>query len=149
MKLETVIVKDVFANRPAFGIKGRLFFSTDTNQTFYDTGLAWDLVYTFTAVSFNRIAVSTTGAVTLSAVETVESITTGGTDKTRTLPTAASSPNAVYTAKKKDSGVGIAKILPNGADTIDLASEYDLPTQGNVVRLLSDGVSNWEILGER
>lgn len=35
---------DIFANRPAFGIVGRIFISTDTAQIYRDTGTAWDLI---------------------------------------------------------------------------------------------------------
>ena len=42
--LASVIIYDLFANRPAFGIAGRLFFASDTLQMFYDTGAAWQQV---------------------------------------------------------------------------------------------------------
>jgi hypothetical protein len=35
---------DVFANRPAAGITGRLFVSTDTKLWYRDTGSTWDLI---------------------------------------------------------------------------------------------------------
>jgi len=35
---------DIFANRPAFGIVGRIFISTDTAAIYRDTGTAWDLI---------------------------------------------------------------------------------------------------------
>jgi len=35
---------DIFANRPNFGIAGRIFISTDTLQIYRDTGSAWDLL---------------------------------------------------------------------------------------------------------
>lgn len=35
---------DVFANRPAAGIAGRLFVSTDTKLWYRDTGSTWDLI---------------------------------------------------------------------------------------------------------
>lgn len=35
---------DIFANRPAFGIVGRIFISTDTAQIFRDTGTSWVLI---------------------------------------------------------------------------------------------------------
>ena len=35
---------DTFANRPAFGIVGRIFISTDTAAIYRDTGTAWDLI---------------------------------------------------------------------------------------------------------
>lgn len=35
---------DIFANRPVFGIVGRIFISTDTAAIYRDTGLSWDLI---------------------------------------------------------------------------------------------------------
>ena len=35
---------DTFANRPTFGIVGRIFISTDTAAIYRDTGTAWDLI---------------------------------------------------------------------------------------------------------
>ena len=35
---------DIFANRPAFGIVGRIFISIDTAAIYRDTGTAWDLI---------------------------------------------------------------------------------------------------------
>jgi hypothetical protein len=35
---------DIFANRPNFGIAGRIFISTDTLEIYRDTGSAWDLL---------------------------------------------------------------------------------------------------------
>lgn len=35
---------DIFANRPNFGIVGRIFISTDTAAIYRDTGSAWDLI---------------------------------------------------------------------------------------------------------
>lgn len=35
---------DIFANRPNYGIVGRIFISTDTAAIYRDTGSAWDLI---------------------------------------------------------------------------------------------------------
>ena len=35
---------DIFANRPTFGIVGRIFISTDTKEFFRDTGTSWELI---------------------------------------------------------------------------------------------------------
>lgn len=35
---------DIFANRPAAGVVGRIFISTDTYEFYRDTGSAWDLI---------------------------------------------------------------------------------------------------------
>lgn len=41
-KLDDVIQRDTFANRPAAGVAGRLFYATDTKRTYRDNGAAWD-----------------------------------------------------------------------------------------------------------
>jgi hypothetical protein len=40
--LASVIIRDLFANRPAASIAGRLFFATDTGATYRDNGSTWD-----------------------------------------------------------------------------------------------------------
>jgi len=35
---------DTFANRPSFGIVGRIFISTDTKEFYRDTGTSWELI---------------------------------------------------------------------------------------------------------
>jgi len=35
---------DTFANRPTFGIVGRIFISTDTKEFYRDTGTSWELI---------------------------------------------------------------------------------------------------------
>ena len=41
--LPTVSAIGTYADLPAFGIQGRKYFATDTNQEWYDTGTAWVL----------------------------------------------------------------------------------------------------------
>lgn len=40
--LASVIIRDLLANRPAASISGRLFFASDTKQSFRDNGATWD-----------------------------------------------------------------------------------------------------------
>ena len=40
--LSQVILRDVYANLPAVGIPGRLFYATDTLQAYRDNGTSWD-----------------------------------------------------------------------------------------------------------
>ena len=44
---------DIFANRPNFGIVGRIFISTDTAAIYRDTGTAWDLISDATGAGTN------------------------------------------------------------------------------------------------
>lgn len=53
-KLNEVIVQDVFASRPAAGLDGRIFISSDTDELYYDNGSTWDGPYELgTAVAQN------------------------------------------------------------------------------------------------
>jgi len=42
-RLQDVILRDVFASRPAASIAGRLFYATDTLHWYRDNGTSWDL----------------------------------------------------------------------------------------------------------
>lgn len=42
--LASVVVRDLFANRPAAGIAGRLFFASDTGNAYRDNGSSWDTI---------------------------------------------------------------------------------------------------------
>src|ERR1700690_1568790 len=42
--LASVTILDLFTNRPAFGIPGRLFFASDTGAGYYDTGSALGII---------------------------------------------------------------------------------------------------------
>ncbi len=42
--LQNVIIRDVFASRPAAGAQGHLFFASDTGKTYRDNGSSWDEV---------------------------------------------------------------------------------------------------------
>lgn len=48
--LSSVIIEDVIANIPAFGVAGRLFIATDENKIYYDDGTAWN-PYSFSSGS--------------------------------------------------------------------------------------------------
>lgn len=42
--LASVVIRDLFANRPAAGIAGRLFFAYDTGNAYRDNGASWDAI---------------------------------------------------------------------------------------------------------
>lgn len=68
--------------------------------------------------------------------------TTGASNRTLTLPAAASNAGKAVEVKKVDSGVGTVIIDPNASETVDGASTFTLTSQWDSVRLRSDG-SNW------
>ena len=72
--------------------------------------------------------------------------TTGGAGAiTANLPAATGS-GKVYYFKKIDSGTGVIQITPNGSDTIDGTTAYNIPVQYQAVTMV-DGVSGkWYVL---
>jgi hypothetical protein len=89
---------------------------------------------------------SATGSVSLLAIETLELVTAGASDVTRTLPAVASSTDAVVVIKKIDSGAGNVIIEGNGSETVDGALNYTLSNQWQYVRLYCDGTT-WHVIG--
>jgi len=92
--------------------------------------------------------VSTTGSISVDAIETIEIATSGGSDITRTLPTAAGISGYIVTVKKVDSGAGavIVHTFGSPAESMDGDVQYNLSNRYQYVRLLSDG-SSWHVIG--
>ena len=59
--LPTVSAIGTYADLPAFGIQGRKYFATDTNQEWYDTGTAWVLASASKPVAILSAAPSAAG----------------------------------------------------------------------------------------
>lgn len=72
-------------------------------------------------------------------------MTTGGTNRTVTLPTASANTNRIIAIKKVDSGVGIVSVLPEGAETIDGGTSFVLFAINQEVMVQSNG-STWYVL---
>jgi hypothetical protein len=70
-------------------------------------------------------------------------MTTGATDKTVTLPAAASNTNAIIEIKKVDAGAGNLIIDGNGAETIDGLTTQTILTQYTSLTLHCDGTEWW------
>lgn len=79
---------------------------------------------------------------------TVYLATGGGAGITGTLPRANLNRGKVYVVKKIDAAAGAVNVQrhPATADLIDGAGAVALPARWNVVRLVSDGVSNWYVI---
>ena len=58
--LSTVSAIGLLADLPAFGIAGRRYNATDTNQEFYDTGTAWIEIVTSSVFGLLVVAFSAT-----------------------------------------------------------------------------------------
>lgn len=74
-------------------------------------------------------------------------MTTGATDRTVTLPTAADNTNRIITAKKVDSGAGTLTIDGEGAETIDGSTTRIIASQYAAVTVQSDGTS-WHTISQ-
>jgi hypothetical protein len=75
-------------------------------------------------------------------------ITTGASDRTVTLPTAADNSGREITIKKVDSGAGKLTIDGESSETIDGATTVVLFKQHESITIYCDGVE-WHILGSR
>ena len=72
-------------------------------------------------------------------------VTTGSTDRTVTLPTAADNAGRVITIKKVDSGTGIVTVDGEGSETIDGLTTRVCYFQYDFMTVQCDG-SNWHII---
>lgn len=72
-------------------------------------------------------------------------VTTAGTNRTVTLPTAADNTNRIITVKKVDSGTGTVIIDGEGSETIDGSLTYTLLTEDEGLTVQCDG-TEWHVL---
>jgi hypothetical protein len=73
--------------------------------------------------------------------------TTSGLNVPITLPNSASVEGKVYVVKKLDAGAGLLQIFPQGTDTIDGQTEWDLSNQYQYVRLYANGTTGYDVIG--
>lgn len=75
------IISDILANRPSFGVIGRIFISTDTIQIFRDTGISWVKLSDGNATTVARVLISSiaeiSGTTTKTDANTTPLITDG------------------------------------------------------------------------
>lgn len=64
------------------------------------------------------------------------------------LPPASWYPGGWLVVKSNTNAVTPLTVTPNGADTIDFAPNYVIGTAEGAVTLVSDGISNWMIIGK-
>ncbi len=84
---------------------------------------------------------------TLTDIDNVGTVlyTTGSSNYILTLPESSLNTNRILIVKKIDTSEGIISILPNGTDTINSENNYLISSKIGII-LISDGVSNWELL---
>jgi hypothetical protein len=75
-------------------------------------------------------------------------VSTGASDRTITLPTAADNSDRMITISKTDSGVGDVIIDGEGAETIDGATTYTLDTQYQQLTIVCNGTSWSKVSGQ-
>ena len=75
-------------------------------------------------------------------------VTTGGSNRTVTLPTAAANDGRVITIKKVDSGAGTLIIDGEGAETIDGDATKIITSIYDFIEVICDG-SAWHIINQR
>jgi len=104
------------------------------------------------AVNYLYSAKSADYTITTSDNIRVLAMTTGGTDRTITLPSAASSVDRIITIKKVDGldsdGTGKLTIARAGSDTIGGATSQLLFSANDVIEIISNG-SDWNIIRMR
>lgn len=72
-------------------------------------------------------------------------MTTGASDRTITLPTAADNSGRVLEIKKVDSGVGLCILDGEGAETIDDIATFEMRKQWDSCKIICDG-TEWHLL---
>lgn len=98
---------------------------------------AWAWQETTSAKSADYTVTDTDGITTVL-------MTTGATDRTVTLPTAADNSGRKLVIKKVDSGTGVVTVDGEGAETIDGAASVCLQSQYDSVTLICDG-TGWHV----
>lgn len=121
---------------------GALYFKSD--HLLYikaSTGTESQLLTSVAAVS----VAAKSADYTLTGSDVVVLFTTGASNRTATLPAAASSTGKVFYIKKVDSGAGTVIIDGNASETIDGATTYTITIQYEAITIVCDG-SAWYIL---
>ena len=112
--LASVIVRDIYANIPAAGITGRLFFASDTGNNYRDNGTTWDLVDgvgsggTVTAVTGTAPIVSSGGAAPAISISAATSAALGSVKPDGTIITVAA--GAITVPKATSSAFGVVEV---------------------------------------
>lgn len=117
----------------------------DTVQTYRVTGAQ---ILDFVA-AHNASASPQSASYAIGDTDDVRSVlvTTGGTDRTVTLPDPSTNVNRILTIKKVDSGVGILTVDGNGANIDGYGTEI-ITSQYDWMTVQSDG-TNWHVLDKQ
>jgi hypothetical protein len=126
--------------------KGRFFYDTDVNEIKYCDASNFVALSTGSTIATGVYASSSENYTVLDGdgYKTIL-VTTGASDRTPVLPTAADNTGREITFKKVDSGAGFVVIEGEGAETINDAANFTLNYQYDWVTVVSDGTEWWSI----
>ena len=110
----------------------------------FSNGTAWKLASNWELFQ-RRTFRTVTGTDSVADIDDTIVITGSGTFPL-TLP-AISDANEGRVIRVKQNGTGIVTVTPTGGDTIDGAGTKDMDTQYDGFEFISDGTSNWQIMG--
>lgn len=128
------------ADRPAAGVTGRLWVTTDAPLTLWlDTGSAW-----VTLVDVGPIRTVTTTATITAADGTVLGDATSAAFNVN-LPAASTVAGRKFNIKKIDASANAVTVDADGTDLIDGAGTYPLAAQWESITVQSDG-ADWYIV---
>jgi len=146
---------------PKAGLK--IWNTTTSAENHYD-GAAWQVLADTSPATASAAGIVTSFVpVVQSGVKTVSSanytildddgfsyikVTTGASDRTITLPTAADNAGRTITIKKEDTGAGGVIIDPEGAENIDSNATMTLDVRYHSITFQGDGV-NWKVLSNQ
>ena len=110
----------------------------------FSNGTAWKLASNWELFQ-RRTFRATAGAISVADID--DSIRcTGGASFAVTLPAIADA-NEGRVIRIKQNGTGTVTVTPTGGDTIDGAATLAMASQYDGFEFISDGTSNWEIMG--
>lgn len=99
------------------------------------------------AHAIENFVASVNADTTLDATHRTVLVDSSGGDVTITLPTAVGITGRIYEIKKVSSDTNVVIIDPNGAETVDGATDFRLAGQYNAVTVQSDG-ANWRVISQ-
>lgn len=142
--LADVVVNAVYADLPAAGISGRLFFASDTQQMYYDTGSAW--VNVSPALNVAAIAALQQSSYTFGGADT--GVANAYVVSLAVAPTLVTGTQAQFKAAHANTGASTLNLNGTGVKPIVKAGGAAL-TGGEIganyiVRVIYDG-ANWQM----
>ena len=142
--LAQVIIEGVYADLPAYGIPGRLYFATDTFQIYYDTGLAWN----------NVTPIATSVATFIQQQSYVYAVDSGAANALVVALTPAPTivAGSLLVVKVAHTNTGASTVAVNGGSAVAITKQGSIALSGGeliagqVVFLVYDG-TRYQLIG--